>query len=124
MDELRYDIKSQVYINLSLNYRRHLLLFAVICLIFPGIVKATKGQYAEALVCYNRALKYRKRYANCYYNLGNLHLTMNNSDLALQSWSQSLAINAKHSPSWANMLTLLDNQGLLSISILDTCPNT
>lgn len=102
---------GEISINLFVS---HLCCNSFVC-IFVGIVKASKGHHADALFCYNRALKYRKRYANCYYNMGNLYLAMNNSKLALQSWSQSLAINSKHSPSWANMLTLLDSQGTCNL---------
>lgn len=37
-----------------------------------GIVKATKGEHSEALHCYQKALKYRRNYHTCLYNLGNL----------------------------------------------------
>lgn len=37
-----------------------------------GIVLANTNRYDEALECYNYALTYRKKYPDCYYNLGNL----------------------------------------------------
>lgn len=37
-----------------------------------GIVLASLGKYDEALLSYRKALTYRKKYATCYYNIGNL----------------------------------------------------
>lgn len=44
-----------------------------------GIVKASKGKYTEALYCYEKALKYRRNYHTCLYNLGNLVNSFNGS---------------------------------------------
>lgn len=97
-----------------------------------GIIKATKGEHVEAFNCYERALSYRKNYAVCYYNLGNLvsyqpksdlkgnsfsncfilqYLEMKNYPMAFDSWKKSLAINPKQSRPWSNILTLLDSEG-------------
>lgn len=37
-----------------------------------GIVLASRKKYEEALISYKNALKYRKNYATCYFNMGNL----------------------------------------------------
>lgn len=98
-----------------------------------GIVLATRGKHQEALQCYNKALKYRKNYATCYYNMGNLvswyyyntynifylfnsikicqYIDINESELALQFWKEALTINPKHKKAWANILAYLDNNG-------------
>lgn len=37
-----------------------------------GIVLASTKQYEESESAYKNALKYRKNYPDCYYNMGNL----------------------------------------------------
>lgn len=37
-----------------------------------GIVYSSMGLFNESEACYLEALKYRKRYPDCFYNLGNL----------------------------------------------------
>ena len=37
-----------------------------------GIVKASLKKYSEAEKCYYTAIKHRRKYPDCYYNLGNL----------------------------------------------------
>lgn len=56
----------------------HICLFFCLREEFPtawmnlGIVLASQGKFDEALLSYSRALKYRRNYATCYYNIGNL----------------------------------------------------
>lgn len=84
-----------------------------------GIVQAAMKNYKDALSSYKMALLYRKNYANCYYNIGNLYIDMNNSSMALRYWKETIAIDPKHSKAWSNILALLDNKGLVQ-EILDT----
>ncbi|XP_037049896.1 protein O-mannosyl-transferase TMTC4 [Bradysia coprophila] len=77
-----------------------------------GIVLASQHKYNESLNAYETALKYRKRYATCHYNMGNLYIEMKNSDMALKSWQQSLTIDPKQAKAWANLLALIDNNGM------------
>lgn len=77
-----------------------------------GIVLASQQKFNESLSAYETALKYRKRYATCYYNLGNLYIELKNSDMALKSWQESLSIEPKQGKAWANLLALLDNNGM------------
>ena len=37
-----------------------------------GIVKAAMKKFEEAEVCYYNAIKHRRNYPDCFYNLGNL----------------------------------------------------
>lgn len=37
-----------------------------------GIVLANMKHFSEAETCYRNAIKYRRRYPDCFYNLGNL----------------------------------------------------
>ena len=37
-----------------------------------GIVYSSMGLFNESETCYLEALKHRKRYPDCFYNLGNL----------------------------------------------------
>ena len=37
-----------------------------------GVVQATMSKYIEAESSYLRALRHRKKYPDCYHNLGNL----------------------------------------------------
>lgn len=77
-----------------------------------GIVLASQHKLNESLSAYETALKYRKRYATCYYNLGNLYIELKNNDMALKSWQESLTIDPKQGKAWANLLALLDNNGM------------
>lgn len=77
-----------------------------------GIVLASQDKFAESLTAYETALKYRKRYALCYYNMGNLYVQLKNDDMALKSWKESLVIDPKQGKAWANLLALLDNTGM------------
>lgn len=77
-----------------------------------GIVQSSLMKYEEGIFSYQKAIKYRKNYAHCYYNWGNLYVEIKDFSMALQSWEKALSINPKHSKAWANILALLDNQGL------------
>lgn len=54
-----------------------------------GIVKAMKGQHEDALSCYQKAMKYRKNYATCIYNLGNLVDYTSNTVINSMNWSST-----------------------------------
>lgn len=94
-----------------------------------GIVLASQNKFNESLIAYETALKYRKRYAMCYYNMGNSYIELKNHDMAMKSWKESLTIDPKHGKAWANLLALLDNNGLhrdvirLSETALTYVPN-
>lgn len=77
-----------------------------------GIVLASQNKLNESLNAYETALKYRKRYATCYYNMGNLYIELKNSDMALKSWQESVMLDPKQGKAWANLLALLDNNGM------------
>lgn len=77
-----------------------------------GIVLASQKKLNESLHAYETALKYRKRYATCYYNLGNLYIELKNNDMALKAWQESVLLDAKQGKAWANLLALLDNNGM------------
>lgn len=84
-----------------------------------GIVQTAMKNYNDALFSYEKALKYKKNYTNCYYNIGNLYIEMNNSTMALKYWKKTIQIDPKHSKAWSNILALLDNKGLVN-EILQT----
>lgn len=52
-----------------------------------GIVLANTGRYEESYSAYKTALRYRKKYPDCYYNLGNLVIRIfhNNRDNFISS---------------------------------------
>lgn len=97
-----------------------------------GIVLANLNKPLEAQDAYIEALKYRKKYADCYYNMGNLviycfilqpniiylhiflikYLEQNKHDLALNAWSEATNINPYHAVAWSNTLALLYNTGI------------
>lgn len=77
-----------------------------------GIVQSSLMKYEEGIFSYQKAIKYRKNYAHCYYNWGNLYVEIKDFPMALKSWEKALSINPKHNKAWANILALLDNQGL------------
>lgn len=97
-----------------------------------GIVEAALDKRTEAMASYRRALKYRPRYAHCYYNMGILvipfsysihfsyniivfqppqHMELNETAQALRCWREAISISPKHSKAWANILAFLDNDG-------------
>lgn len=77
-----------------------------------GIVQSSLMKYEEGIFSYQKAIRYRKNYAHCYYNLGNLYVEIKNFTMALKSWEKAISIKPKHNKAWANILALLDNQGL------------
>lgn len=77
-----------------------------------GIVLASQKKFNESLVAYETALKYRKRYATCYYNMGNLYIELKNNENALKSWQESVLLDPKQGKAWANLLAFLDNNGM------------
>lgn len=79
-----------------------------------GIVQASQKFYTDALHSYQKALKYRKRYPVCLYNIGNLYIDMKNDSMAMKYWREALALDPSQSKAWANILALLDKSGLNS----------
>lgn len=77
-----------------------------------GIVQAAQKYYKDSLHSYEKALKYRRRYPICLYNLGNLYIEMKNNSMALKYWKESVALDPHQSKAWANILALLDTEGL------------
>lgn len=77
-----------------------------------GIVLSSKNQ-SYALTCYENALKYRKSYPDCEYNLGNLFLDMGNKKRALQAWKRATTIKPTHAQAWINSVILLEQEGRL-----------
>lgn len=94
-----------------------------------GIVQAAQHRYDIALASYHKALTYRKRYATCHYNIGNLYIDQGLNELALHEWKLAVDINPKHNKAWANILAYLDNSGqtevVLNVSMqaLRSIPN-
>lgn len=66
--------------------------------------------YKQSEKSYFKALSYRKNYANCYYNLGNLYIETKNFTSAVESWKKAVSINPNHKKAWSNILAFYDNQ--------------
>lgn len=77
-----------------------------------GIVQAAQKYNIDALHSYQKALKYRKRYPVCLYNIGNLYIEMKNDTMALKFWREAVALDPRQNKAWANILALLDKSGL------------
>jgi tetratricopeptide (TPR) repeat protein len=77
-----------------------------------GIVQAMLKEYNESETSYYKALFYKKNYPNCYYNLGNLYIELQNYSMALKMWHTAASLKPKHQKAWSNILTFYDNKGL------------
>lgn len=67
----------------------------------------------EALTSYQNALKYRRLYPDCEYNLGNLYLDMGRKHEALKAWQRATSLKPTHSQAWINSVILEEQEGLL-----------
>ncbi|KAL3846955.1 hypothetical protein ACJMK2_017895 [Sinanodonta woodiana] len=76
-----------------------------------GIVKASLKKFQESERCYLTAIKHRRKYPDCYYNLGNLYLEQKLHAEALQAWVNATKLKPTHVNSWCNVIILLDNLG-------------
>ncbi|KAK3796778.1 hypothetical protein RRG08_045784 [Elysia crispata] len=76
-----------------------------------GIVKAALLKYEEAEYSYKQALRCRRNYPDCYYNLGNLYVETNHSQSALDAFLNATRQRPTHWNSWNNAIILLDNLG-------------
>ncbi|ELU01234.1 hypothetical protein CAPTEDRAFT_123644 [Capitella teleta] len=76
-----------------------------------GIVQAALKKTAAAERSYKTALLHRRRYPDCFYNLGNLYLETNQPNEALAAWRNATLLRPKHLSAWGNMILLLDNSG-------------
>lgn len=79
-----------------------------------GIVQATLKEYTNAETSYYKALSFRPRYSNCFYNLGNLYIEIKNDSLALKNWRKAISINPKNQKAWSNILAYYDNNNQLT----------
>ncbi|ODN01012.1 Transmembrane and TPR repeat-containing protein 4 [Orchesella cincta] len=77
-----------------------------------GIILSTSNK-SEALSCYHNALKFRKSYPDCEYNLGNLYLDMGDKENALKAWERATSLKHTHSQAWINTVILLEQEGKL-----------
>ncbi len=77
-----------------------------------GIVLSGKNQ-SSAMTCYENALKYRKLYPDCEYNLGNLLLDMGNKEGALQAWKKATILKPTQAQAWINSVILLEQEDRL-----------
>jgi protein O-mannosyl-transferase len=73
-----------------------------------GIVQAVLKEHQSAEKSYFKALSYRKNYANCFYNLGNLYIETKNFTSAILSWKRAITINPIHKKAWSNILARSD----------------
>ncbi|KAK9712180.1 hypothetical protein QE152_g25014 [Popillia japonica] len=81
-----------------------------------GIILTNLNRPDEAEECYLKAINYRNKYpdcyynlGNCYYNLGNLYLDLKRNDEALRAWEKAVQYKPTHIAAWSNTLVLLDS---------------
>lgn len=79
-----------------------------------GIVQNSLRRFEEAEQSYWTAIKHRKKYPDCYYNLGRLYADLNRHIDALNAWRNATVLKPEHSLAWNNMIILLDNTGNLA----------
>ncbi|RXM37241.1 Transmembrane and TPR repeat-containing protein 4 [Acipenser ruthenus] len=79
-----------------------------------GIVQNSLKKFEEAENSYWNAIKFRKKYPDCYYNLGRLYADLNRHVDALNAWRNATVLKPDHSLAWNNMVILLDNTGNLA----------
>ncbi|GLD51929.1 protein O-mannosyl-transferase TMTC4 isoform X3 [Lates japonicus] len=78
-----------------------------------GIVQNSLQKFEEAEQSYWNAIRIRKKYPDCYYNLGRLYADQNRHVDALNAWRNATVLKPDHSLAWNNMVILLDNTGNL-----------
>uniref|UniRef100_A0A8C1HR44 dolichyl-phosphate-mannose--protein mannosyltransferase n=1 Tax=Cyprinus carpio carpio TaxID=630221 RepID=A0A8C1HR44_CYPCA len=79
-----------------------------------GIVQNSLKKFDKAEQSYWNAIRFRKKYPDCYYNLGRLYADLNRSIDALNAWRNATMLKPDHSLAWNNMVILLDNTGNLA----------
>ncbi|TNN57783.1 Transmembrane and TPR repeat-containing protein 4 [Liparis tanakae] len=76
-----------------------------------GIVQNSLRKFEEAEQSYWNAIRFRKKYPDCYYNLGRLYADLDRHIDALNAWRNATVLKPEHSLAWNNMVILLDNTG-------------
>ncbi|XP_025079348.1 transmembrane and TPR repeat-containing protein 4-like isoform X2 [Pomacea canaliculata] len=76
-----------------------------------GIVQAQLRKFDLAETSYQTALQHRRKYPDCYYNLGNLFLEQERHQEALDAWHMATRLKPQHVNAWSNAMILLDNLG-------------
>uniref|UniRef100_A0A8C7XSB5 dolichyl-phosphate-mannose--protein mannosyltransferase n=1 Tax=Oryzias sinensis TaxID=183150 RepID=A0A8C7XSB5_9TELE len=79
-----------------------------------GIVQNSLQKFEEAEQSYLNAIRFRRKYPDCYYNLGRLYADQNRHVDALNAWRNATVLKPDHSLAWNNMVILLDNLGNLA----------
>ncbi|KAM7111667.1 protein O-mannosyl-transferase TMTC4 isoform 2-T4 [Molossus nigricans] len=79
-----------------------------------GIVQNSLKRFEAAEQSYRTAIKHRRKYPDCYYNLGRLYADLNRHVDALNAWRNATVLKPEHSLAWNNMIILLDNTGNLA----------
>ena len=55
-----------------------------------GIVQASLGHFQDSAESYRKALRLRPKYADCHFNLGNLHLKTGDIAAAIQEFEMAV----------------------------------
>lgn len=76
-----------------------------------GTVKAALHKEDEAEKCYSNAIKYRPRYPDAFFNLGNLYIDQDKTVKAIAAFKTAINLKNDHVGAWMNHALLLEKSG-------------
>lgn len=87
--------------------------------LFKGISNANKGQYKQAIKDYNKAIEINPKYAEAYYNMGNIYAINSHYDRAISNYNKAIEINQKFYIAYVNRGNAYSNRGQCDRAITD-----
>lgn len=76
-----------------------------------GYKLQSAGDYARAIICYQKAIGLNPRYVECHNDLGVVYEAMGLYDRAVQEYEESLKLNNTYLPAYTNLAFLYEKQG-------------
>ena len=84
-----------------------------------GVLYTMRGDYAQAILDYNRALEINTKYGNAYNNRGNIHYSQGKYAQAISDYDKAIEQNPKNSEAYTNRGNAYYSQGKYDRAISD-----
>jgi tetratricopeptide (TPR) repeat protein len=79
-----------------------------------GLIGKRQSRYAQAEEYYRRAIQISPQFSDAFSNLGNVYLAKKQTDLAITSYQQAIAINPHHAAYYYNLYRAYSQETFLS----------
>ncbi|CDW53440.1 Transmembrane and TPR repeat-containing protein 4 [Trichuris trichiura] len=82
-----------------------------------GTVQTKLNKYREAEMSYRIAIYYQPNCADCFYNMGNMYNSNNDSENAVVLWLKAIKTNQHHAEAWTNLIIAARNWGSIKLAL-------